>query len=52
MVSKSNWKWGIRMSKTYIGTLYTGVSEDFQRGIYPIARCLKAEQHDLSVVEE
>ena len=39
------------MRKDYIGTLYTGVSDAFQRGLYPIARCLKAEKHDLSVVE-
>ncbi len=39
------------MRKTYIGTLYTNVSEDFQRGLYPIARTLKAETHDLAVVE-
>lgn len=39
------------MSKTYIGTLYSNQNGEFQHGIYPIARCLKAEQHDLSVVE-
>lgn len=39
------------MRKDYIGTLYTGVSDAFQSGLYPIARCLKAEKHDLSVVE-
>lgn len=39
------------MRKDYIGTLYTGVSDAFQGGLYPIARCLKAEKHDLSVVE-
>ena len=33
-----------------IGSIYTGVSEDFQRGVYPIARCVKAENHDLGVV--
>lgn len=33
-----------------IGSIYTGVSSDFQRGIYPIARCVKAEQHDLGVI--
>lgn len=27
-----------------IGSIYTGVTEDFQRGIYPIARCVKAEK--------
>lgn len=33
-----------------IGSIYTGVSADFQRGVYPIARCVKAENHDLGVV--
>ncbi len=33
-----------------IGSIYTGVSSDFQRGVYPISRCIKAEQHDLGVV--
>ena len=33
-----------------IGSTYTGVSDDFQRGVYPIARCVKAENHDLGVV--
>lgn len=33
-----------------IGSIYTGVTEKFQRGIFPIARCVKAEQHDLGVV--
>lgn len=33
-----------------IGSIYTGVSEDFQRGVNTIARCVKAEQHDLGVV--
>lgn len=33
-----------------IGSIYTGVSADFQQGVYPIARCVKAEQHDLGVV--
>lgn len=33
-----------------IGSIYTGVSDDFQIGVYPIARCVKAEQHDLGVV--
>ena len=26
------------------------MTEDFQRGVYPIARCVKAENHDLGVV--
>ena len=29
-----------------MGSIYTGVTVDFQRGVYPIARCVKAEQHD------
>lgn len=33
-----------------IGSIYTGVTADFQQGLYPIARCVKAEQHDLGVV--
>ena len=33
-----------------IGSIYTGVTEDLQRGVYPIARCVKAENHDLGVV--
>lgn len=33
-----------------ISSIYTGVSADFQRGVYPIARCVKAENHDLGVI--
>lgn len=33
-----------------IGSIYTEVSERFQRGIFPIARCVKAEKHDLGVI--
>lgn len=33
-----------------MGSIYTGVSDDFQGGVYPIARCVKAENHDLGVV--
>lgn len=33
-----------------IGSIYTGVSADFQRGVYPIARCVKAENQDLGVI--
>jgi hypothetical protein len=33
-----------------IGSIYTGVTEDFQRGVYQIARCVKAENHDLGVI--
>lgn len=38
------------MHKEILGSIYTEVSDDFQRGIYPIARCIKAEKHDLAVV--
>lgn len=33
-----------------LGSIHTGVSDDFQRGLYPIARCVKAENHDLGVI--
>lgn len=33
-----------------LGSICTEVSEKFQRGIFPIARCVKAEKHDLGVV--
>lgn len=33
-----------------IDSIYTGASDDFQRGVYPIARCVKAENHDLGVI--
>lgn len=33
-----------------IGSIYTGVTANFQQGVYPIARCVKAEKHDLGVV--
>lgn len=34
-----------------VGSIYTGVSEGFQRGIMGgISRCVKAETHDLGVV--
>ena len=35
-----------------MGSIYIGVSADFQRGISPIARCIKTEQHDLGVIME
>lgn len=41
----------LECKKNYIGTLYTGVSDAFQAGICPIARCLKAEKYDLAAVE-
>lgn len=34
-----------------LGTIYTDVSEDFQRGLYLIARCVKASAHDLGIVQ-
>lgn len=37
--------------KEILGSIYTGVSDDFQRGLFPIFRCVKAENHDLGVVE-
>ena len=33
-----------------LGSIYTGVSDGFQRGVYPITRCVKAENHDLGVI--
>lgn len=33
-----------------IGSLYTGTSEKFFRGLYPIARCIKSQNNDLGVV--
>lgn len=38
------------MEREILGTIYTGVTDDFQRGLYPIARTIKASQHDLAVV--
>ena len=38
--------------KQIIGSIYTGVSDDFQRGLFPIFRCVKAENNDLGVVEK
>lgn len=35
-----------------VGSIYSGVSEEFQRGICHMARTVKGEQHDLSVVEK
>lgn len=39
------------MERKILGSVYYKTSEDFMRGIYPIARTVKAEQHDLAVVE-
>ena len=33
-----------------IGSVCTVVTAAFQRGVYPIARCVKAENHDLGVI--
>ena len=33
-----------------IGSIYAGASADFQRGVCPIARCVKAGNHDLGVI--
>jgi site-specific DNA-cytosine methylase len=33
-----------------LGTIYSNMSEDFQSGILPISRCLKAGNHDTAVV--
>lgn len=34
-----------------LGSVYYKASEEFMRSVYPIARTVKAEQHDLAVVE-
>lgn len=39
------------MGKEVLGSIYCKTSEDFMRGLYPIARAVKAEQHDLAVME-
>ncbi len=39
------------MGKEVLGSIYHNMSEDFQTGISTIARCVKAENHDLAVVE-
>lgn len=33
-----------------VGSIYTGVSDEFYRGLCSIARCVKAGNHDLGVV--
>ena len=35
----------------YLGTFYMRASHDFQNGIVPVARTIKAETADLAVVE-
>lgn len=39
------------IEKKILGSVYYKTSEEFMRGLYPIARTVKAEQHDLAVVE-
>lgn len=39
------------MGKEVLGSIYCKTSEDFMRGLYPIAGAVKAEQHDLVVME-
>lgn len=39
------------MGKEVLGSIYCKTSEDFMRGLYPIAGAVKAEQHDLAVME-
>lgn len=39
------------MEREILGSVYHKTSEKFMRGIYPIARTVKAEQHDFAVVE-
>lgn len=39
------------MAKEVIGSIYSNMSDNFQTGISPISRCVKAENNDLSVVE-
>lgn len=39
------------MEREILGSVYYKTSEEFMRGLYPIARTVKAEQHDLAVVE-
>lgn len=40
------------MEKEILGSVYYKASEEFMRGLYPIARTVKAEQHDLAVMEK
>ena len=39
------------MAKEILGSVYYKASQKFMHGIFPIARTIKAEQHDLAVVE-
>lgn len=38
------------MQGEVVGSIYCECSKNFQRGVFPIARTLKAEHHDLAVV--
>ena len=38
------------MSEEILGTIYTDPSDDFLRGVYPIARTIKATKPDLAIV--
>ena len=44
-------KWSDGMERELLGSVYYKTSEVFMRGIYPIARTVKAEQHDLAMIE-
>lgn len=42
-------------NKTYMeicGSVYSGASQEWQKGIMHISRTLKAEKHDTSIVEQ
>lgn len=41
----------VECKKEFIGSIYAEVSDEFQKGICPIARCIKAEKYDLAVIE-
>lgn len=41
----------VKWKKEVLGSVYCKTSEEFMRGICSIARTIKAEQHDLAVVE-
>lgn len=41
----------VEMRREVVGSIYSNMTNEFQTGISPIARCVKAENHDLSVVE-
>lgn len=41
----------VELEREVLGSIYYKASEDFMRGLYHEARTVKAEQHDLAVVE-